>query len=270
MSSKSKPHQQDGAKQAESQAAGKPAASSHAKPKDQPLEIVELEIPLKRLSSSESVKKALSTLSFITDLNDHSDAVVASVVETRDIHKNPYLYYEFTFKPSGLALKYSITPEVNARQRRVDICRNLLGMLALTGESYGVKLGPLYTLLQNSLEDSSANANQTYQQLLNRHEALMKENKSMVERHKKLKEVNDELNNSFLELEKRSQMIGDRLKQLEGMTDIELKEELQRWIFEHDGSIRYSDFAKTFNIPQSRVEDGINMLLKEGYIVRSD
>lgn len=247
------------------------ADKAHQEPKKGPsVEVVEVGIKVPRSSSADSVKKALSPLSFITELKEQGDAVIASVVETRDIHKNPYLFYEFAFEKQGINVKYAITPEVNAKQRRVDICRNLLAMLAVTGQAYGMEFGGLYTMLQKALEDASSNATQAYQQLMNKHEALQRENAGLGERYKKLKEAHDELNNSFLELEKRGDILADRVRQLEGMTDIELKEELQRWIFEHDGAIKYSDFAKTFNIPQSRVEEGINALLKEGYIIRSD
>ncbi len=235
------------------------------------VETVDVDISIARSGSGAHVKKALSSLGFITDLKENGDTVTASVVETRDIHKDPYLYYEFAFKPSGVKVRYTVTPEVNASRRRIDICRNLLAMLALMDGSYGAAgMGSLYSIIQKALDDASANVTQSNQQLMNRHETLKRENADLVNRHTKLKEEYDELNNAFLELEKRSALLGERVKQLEGMTDTELKEELQRWIFEHDGSIKYSDFAKTFNIPQSRVEEGVNMLLKEGYIVRSD
>lgn len=234
------------------------------------VEIAEVGIQVSRSSSADSVKKALSSLAFITELKEQGDAVVASVVETRDIHKNPHLYYEISFGKSGIGVKYSITPEVNAKQRRVDVCKNLLAMLAVSGHAYGMEFGSLYTMIQKALEEASANVTQPYQQLKNKHETLHRDNAALSERFKKLKEAYDELNNSFLELEKRSDILADRVRQLEGMTDVELKEELQKWIFEHDGSIKYSDFAKTFNIPQSRVEEGINALLKEGYIIRSE
>lgn len=228
----------------------------------------ELFIPLKRKGGAKAVHSALEGLSFITKLSSEGESVVAEVVETRDINKNPYLYTIYRFEPGGVKVEYTITPESSPRKRNIDVCSNLLAMLSLVGEGYSLGLGPLYTFMQKTLNDADQHVNLTYQQLLNKHDAMKKENQELSDKFKKMKESYDELNTSFLELEKRSQVLKDRISQLEGMTDSELKEELMRWIGEHDGYVKYSDFAKSFNIPQTRVEEGVNQLLKEGHLKR--
>jgi len=243
----------------------KPAESKAEKPA---VDKTELFLKLKRKSGAKKTHDTLSGLSFITKLSTEDESVIAEIVETRDINKNPYLYAIYKFEPEGIRVEYTITPESNPQQRNIDVCANLLSMLSLEGESYGLELGPFYTFMQKALKDAGKNATTTYQQLLNRFNSLEKENRDVSDKFKKMKTSHDELNTSFLELEKRLQVMKDRVQQLEAMTDSELKEELMRWIAEHDGYIKYSDFSKSFNIPQARVEEGVNQLLKEGNLTR--
>ena len=57
-----------------------------------------------------------------------------------------------------------------------------------------------------------------------------------------------------------------RIRKLEGLTNETLKEELLIWLKNHRGKINVSEFANIYNITPARVEEGLDMLLKEGYI----
>ena len=55
---------------------------------------------------------------------------------------------------------------------------------------------------------------------------------------------------------------------MSGMSDDLLKESLYNWIKLHGGTIDIREFSKSHSVALSRSEEGLNMLIREGFIRR--
>ena len=58
------------------------------------------------------------------------------------------------------------------------------------------------------------------------------------------------------------------VEKLQSLSDERLKEELYNWLKMHSGNIDIMDFGKAHGVPAARVEQGLDMLIREGYIKR--
>ena len=72
----------------------------------------------------------------------------------------------------------------------------------------------------------------------------------------------------LLECERKRDEMQKKLTRLSGMGDDLLKESLYNWIKLHNGTIDIREFAKANSVAVTRAEEGLNMLIREGYIRR--
>jgi hypothetical protein len=72
----------------------------------------------------------------------------------------------------------------------------------------------------------------------------------------------------LLECEHKRDELQKKLTALTGMSDDLLKETLFNWIRIHGGTIDVREFSKANSVALTRTEDGLNMLIREGFIRR--
>ncbi len=231
-------------------------------------EIRQFSIGAKRTRSATDVYGSLSTLSFPRiSWADKKRTLICEIVESEDIQKNPYLFTRLEFKPEQLDVTYSITPEVNGKKREIDVCRLLLNVLALTN-SYEAGVGVLYERAARALESSVEFATSDFETLKNKHDELSEECGRLRKKCAELAVVNEKQSKLLMESEKRAEMLGGRVGRLESMSDDALMEELYSWIASHSGEVNASEFARVHGVSSVRVEEGLDKLLKGGFIAR--
>ena len=233
-------------------------------------EIVHFSIAAKRIRSAGEVRLSLSGLSFMKiSWADGKRTLVCEIVESEDLQKNHYLFARLEFRPGRLDVSYSITPEVNAKKRELDICRLVLDVLALS-HAYEAGAGVLYGRIARALGDAAEFATTDYEALKNRHDALADECSRLRKRGAELSSVNEKQSKLLMESEKRNEQLAERVSRLEGMGDDSLIEELCSWIASHSGELDTSEFARVHGVPGARIEEGLDRLLKGGFIARDD
>ncbi|MEW6329752.1 MAG: hypothetical protein AB1468_06610 [Candidatus Micrarchaeota archaeon] len=231
-------------------------------------EIRKFSIEVKRVKSAADISKSLSALSFPKiSWADKKRTLVCEIVESEDLQKNPYLFMRLELKPERIEVTYSVTPEVNAKKREIDVCRLLLNVLALSN-AYEAGVGALYGRIANALESAVEFATSDYEIVKNKHDELAGECGRLRKKCAELASVNEKQSKLLLESEKRAETLGERVARLESMSDDALMEELYSWISSHSGEIDASEFARVHGVSSARVEEGLDKLLKGGFIAR--
>ena len=77
--------------------------------------------------------------------------------------------------------------------------------------------------------------------------------KSLSKENYELKNENDELKVRFEKLHG-------------GISDSVLSTRVQEWVIEHNGTINIVEFARHNRVPEARVEDVLNDLVRQGYL----
>jgi len=88
----------------------------------------------------------------------------------------------------------------------------------------------------------------------------------MQKKVKDLSDANSALSKENYELKNKNDELVLRVKELESYSDPVLSLKIQEWLSEHKGEINIADFAKVYNVSETRVEQLLNKLVTEGYL----
>lgn len=221
----------------------------------------------KHLLSSKQLKEKLAELSF-AKIDEKNSKITLTAVESEDLNHKPHLYTRMAFTAEGVEIEYSITPETDAHVREIEACKFALSVLAFT-QSHEIKLPQVYALTANAFEKSLEIANEDYEQLKKRTAELEARTKTSEKKYAEQIKTSEKLSRSLVENEQQQKQLENRVKQLEGMNDEPLAQEIYSWIKTHGGKFNAHEFTKTHGVPHARVEEGINKLMKEGYIAKN-
>ncbi|MGV8176543.1 MAG: hypothetical protein ACP5NX_01975, partial [Candidatus Bilamarchaeaceae archaeon] len=86
--------------------------------------------------------------------------------------------------------------------------------------------------------------------------------------YEKLALSSEENSRILLEREQKIEELENKVEKLRGLGDEMLKRELFKWLKLHDGEINVAEFCAVNSLPSSRAEEGLEMLMREGYIKR--
>ena len=218
-----------------------------------------LEVSMKDL---ESRLRSVSSLETVAE----KDCVSAVYVESRDISKNPYTFALFKFKPEYVEVLYSIPPTSAPKKRKLDMVRYFLNLLTYLNSAYSVEPSAAFQLVDAALKDLNEFVSLDYSKLYTSYDNMKKDYEDASRRLKKLQQDMDVLKSQNYELRTRNDELQLRVKQLEVLSDETLREKVQEWISEHGSEINISDFAKFHRVPETRVEEVLNFLVREGFI----
>ncbi|MEW6528635.1 MAG: hypothetical protein AB1391_01980 [Candidatus Micrarchaeota archaeon] len=211
------------------------------------------------------VDSKLRTISFMEVVSE-KDCVNAAYIESRNIEKTPYLFALFKFRNDAMDIMYSIPPNIAPKKRKLDVVRYFLNVLTVLGSAYTIEQTAIYQLLDAALKEMNDFVGLDFNKLYINYDNLKKDYEDVSRRFKRLQQKVDILNNENYNLKTKNDELSLRIKQLETMSNDTLKEKLQEWIYEHENEINISDFSKFYKIPETRVEEMLNVLVKEGYV----
>ena len=185
-------------------------------------------------------------------------------IESSDLRGNPHHFYRATFYPDKLVFAYSVGLEKS--KRTIDSLFVLANLITLCEGAYEIGaeemhrfLLPLLNDLKEILNSEPFATTQKFLELQEKHASLEKKYGDMA--------ISSERNTRILlECEKKRDEYYERIKKLEGMGDDLLRQEIFIWLKTHAGELDISQFSKAFGIPPQRAEEGLEYLLKNGYI----
>ena len=219
-----------------------------------------------RLAGSFSaIASRLSTLQMFS-IKVNPDSVVMLTVESRDMQKNPFLFFIFTFKADEIEVRYTIPLDSSEKMRKLYIIKNLLSVLSLIADLYQPDQSALYQLTDSIIDDVLNSLSQSYSSLFNSYDSLFNE-------YRELKRLNIELSNSNKSLTAQATQLASennelkaRLDALEKYSDEALMVMVEDLLEAHSNTIDISEFARTYKLTIPRIEQLLNKMVTLGYV----
>jgi hypothetical protein len=222
-------------------------------------------IPAKLISSLNDISLKLKTLNFV-GVSQKEDSLVVYNIESRDLKKEPYLFYIFEFKKDGIEINYSVIPDTSPKQRKLVVAKVLLDILVLLKEDVEIDSAKFYSFLSSSIQDFLSTVPQNYETLFGKYDSLLESYKDLQKNLFSLQNSNKMLSLKVTELLEKNAELEARIKKLETMSDEVLMLRVQEWLQTHNGTINIGEFSAFYKVPESRVEEILNKMISLGYI----
>jgi hypothetical protein len=217
--------------------------------------------PLKGLAS------LLSGLGF-TRISYSKNMLSVEKIRGADLRGKPYLEYKVEFNPKSVDFKYSFSAKRSKIARLLDLMPTFLNILQVAEDYYEVKPTGIFTHINALLSETSKIIGRDALEFSTQLSELQAKYTSMSAKYDDLVRSGEANTRLLLECERKRDELQKKLAQLSGMGDDLLKESLYGWIKLHNGTIDTREFAKANSVAVTRTEEGLNMLIREGYIRR--
>lgn len=234
--------------------------SSEGEPK-----VESVEFPGRLTASIDDVAQKVASIPFYSTQKG-GDALEVARVESRNIHKMPFLFYIIKIGQGSLQVTYSIVPGSSDRLRRADVIRNVASFLAIVGDSFEIDTSKFLQYVDSVLTNLISGLSQSYSTLFNKYDALLNE---YVEDKKLLKELEASSKNLTIQtsqLNEENKALTQQLKSLQTYSDESLMAMIQDWLDVHNSSIDVGEFAKAYKVAEPRVEQILDRMVSMGYI----
>mgnify|MGYP001626410061 CR=1 FL=1 len=216
-------------------------------------------------ASLEELMKTVSQLPAYSMKIENNKLLIARV-ESRDIHKRPFLFFLFQISDSGVEIIYSIAPDTSIKMRRLFVLKNFLSILSLISDNFKIDEKKFYQYLDSSIGDVLNSLSENYSTLFNRYDALLTEYREIKRLNLELSASNRNLTIQTSQLSEENKQLKAQLEALQTYSDESLMAMIQDWIESHNSSIDVDEFAKTYKVPAPRVEQILNKMVSLGYI----
>jgi len=219
-------------------------------------------------------KKQLSNLA--TQLDDlgfsmisySNDRLVVEKILGEDLKGKPNLDYRILFYDSSIQFVYGVPPSISNRARMLGLMPLLLNVLNMSEEYYDIRPHSIFSPIKDLLNDLSKVVGKDAVELSAELEDLRAKFNSLNARYTDLVGSSEENARILLECERRRDELRNLVEKLRAMSDDRLREELYLWLRMHSGNIDVREFGKVHGVSPGRVEEGLDMLIKEGFIKR--
>jgi len=219
----------------------------------------------KMTGKAEEIANALRGVSSLKVAKEKS-AVSAAYVESRDISKNPYTFSVIRFDKDAVDVVYTVPPSVSPTRRRMDMLRHLLNTLTLISDNYFVDPKLVLQLLEQTVKEIEDYATNDYKQLYATYDTMKREVESLRRNYTVMKKQVASLSRESYDLKNENDELRLKLEGLQGMSDGVLKTKVQDWVLDHGGQISIAEFSRVFKVPEARVEQVLDELVKGGFL----
>lgn len=226
-----------------------------------------IDIRAERTRGLKPLASLLGELGF-TKISYSSELLSVEKLRGRDLQGKPFLEYCIEFTSGKISFRYAVPPEKNKTARLVELLPIFLNVLRLSEEYYAVKPSSIFPQLNIVLNELSSMVGRDMTELSVELSELKKKHAELSAKYDDLVSSSEKNARMLLECERKRDEVQKRLKSLESMSNEILKEELYEWIQVHGGNINIKEFSKSNMVPPQRVEEGLNMLIRDGYIKR--
>lgn len=218
----------------------------------------------KRLTSLSS---RLGELGF-SRITYSKDRLVVERISGEDLRGKPNLDYRISFLESSIELMYEVAPKASKRARLLKILPLFLNVLTLAENYYEFKPSEVFSHIQSLLTDLRSVVGKDTLELSAELEDLKSRFDSLNVRYKDLVGSSEENARILLECERRRDELKSVVEKLRAMSDDRIREELYGWLKLHNGNIDVLEFGRQHSVSPTRVEEGLDLLIREGFIKR--
>jgi regulator of replication initiation timing len=235
-------------------------------PREVPLPKIDgFKIKAKMVGKPGKIAEVLRQASFLKVAKE-KEGVSIAYVESRDITKKPYIFSVIKFRKDEIEVLFTIPPGTAPTRRKLNVIRSFLNILSMLGTLYDIENDLIYQLIEQTIKEMDEYATGDYKRLYNAYDSLRKEVEDLRRTTLMLRRQVKGLSKENYELKNESDELKLKLEALQGMSEGTLKTKIQEWIADHNGAINLSDFARVFKVPEARVEQVLDELVKEGYL----
>ena len=217
--------------------------------------------PLKNLAS------LLSGLGF-TRISYGNNLLSVEKIKGADLQGRPYLEYRIEFGPDSIAFIYSFSAKHSKISRLLDLIPTFLNILQVAEEYYDVRPTSIFSHINALLSETSKIIDRDALEFSTQLSELQSRHTDLNAKYEDLVRSGEANTRLLLECERKRDELQKKLSKLSGMGDDLLKESLYNWVKVHGGTIDVREFSKANSVAITRAEEGLNMLIKEGYIRR--
>lgn len=194
------------------------------------------------------------------------DKIALVRVESRDIDGLPYLFTIIYLGKNTIEVMYSVTPEISMRKRRLMLLRYVANIITLLKGTYDIDLASFMQVLDVFLAEINEFATSDYEALYTKYDSVLSKLEDARRRIEQLEESNEKISRKLIELKDERDELKLRVSELEKYSDDALMLKIQDWLREHGNEINISDFSKIYKVRESRVEQILNKMVREGYL----
>ncbi|MEM0086892.1 MAG: hypothetical protein QW346_01750 [Candidatus Micrarchaeaceae archaeon] len=227
--------------------------------------VEELALAGKLVGTFEQMRDKLSALPFYSIKLD-SNSLTLLRVESRNIRKEPFLFYIITFQPEGVSIVYSIAQDTSEKIRKLTIIKNLMSVLSIVNDYYKVDETKLFQYVDSGIEDMLNSLSEGYSSIFNKYDALVAEYRELKRQNLELAASNRNLTIQASQLSDDNKKLTAELNALKTFSDESLMAMIEDWIIAHNNSIDVNEFANNYKIPPPRVEQILDKMVSLGYI----
>jgi len=211
------------------------------------------------------IKNKVSQMQFYS-LREGEEELDIIRVESRNIHKKPFLFFVITVKKDAILLTYSIVPGSSDRLRRAIVIRNLASILSVISDSFHVDEAKFYQYVDSVLDNLANGMSLDYSTLFNKYDALVNEYTELKKLANELNISNRNLTIRTGQLNEENKLLSDQLRSLQTYSDEALMAMVEDWIEVHNSAIDVGEFSKTYKVPEPRIEQILDKMVSAGYI----
>jgi len=187
-------------------------------------------------------------------------------VDHRDINGYPYLFQIIYLNEDNIEALFSITPEVSKRKRQLDVIRYIANIISVLENSYEINIGEFMQTFDLFLDEINEFANSDYQSLFTKYDAALTRIDELKDKLDKAEFRNENLSRELLEIKDDSDQMKLKLQELEKYSDETLTQKILEWVREHYNEIDIISFCKIHKVGETRVEQILNKMVREGYL----
>ncbi len=224
----------------------------------------EIRIDGRYKKSVEETRHFLEQLGFSTQIKNH--VIHAEKIESRDVRGNPLCWYKVEIHPREFRFTYSF--EKGDLNRMNEGTQMLINTCRAISECYEVGLEQVFDEILHVLESLSNTADKELGAVLEEKERLQEQLIELQNKYSALLAQNEQNVRILLECEKLRDEYRKKIEQYERLSDEELELLIYQYLKNNHGEISITQFCTRYHLPQTRVEQALNKLIKKGYIQR--
>ncbi len=185
-----------------------------------------------------------------------------------DLRGNPYLEYRVEFIGDEIIFTFSLSGKRSKNARLLELMPTFLNILQVAEDYYDINPTQIFSNINTVLQELSKIIDKDAVEFSTQLTDLQAKFDDLNRKYSDLVRSSEANTRILLECERKRDEQQKKLSQLTGMSDELLKESLFTWIKVHSGSIDIREFSKVNSISVSRTEEGLDQLIREGYIRR--
>jgi predicted RNase H-like nuclease (RuvC/YqgF family) len=185
-----------------------------------------------------------------------------------DLRGIPYLEYRVEFGSDSINFVYSVSAKRNKMARLMNLMPTFLNLLQVAEDYYDIQPTQMFSHINPVLAEVTKMLDRDVVEFSTQLSELQEKYGNLNRKYEDLVRSSEANTRILLECERKRDEQAKKLAQLSGMSDDLLKESLYEWLKVHGGSIDIREFSKANSVAISRAEEGLDLLIREGYIRR--